>query len=561
MKSIRNRLFFNYILMILAVCVLTGSISLYYVNSTISKSAESAMNLLLDKKSYQLNTTFSAFEKNINSIRKFIDPSEICDENFYPKLKLNADIALRDQEYFKSFFFCPDFQETQSSNCLYLMNKTNGAEITFFAPSKSRDSLYMMDLSFDTQAGKKADPSFYPWLIEGRETQKAFWMEPFSNRNIEQEGTSLAYVEPVFDGDKFLGVTGIEISSLALRSIMDDLNYEDAFCFLLSTCGNLIYNRDFPNGLKTKDFKNDSETSELLNLFNGDKSTDIKSGRFKWENKNQRYVYNKLQNGMILVVAVSEDQLFNTQNLMIMQLLAMFIIALIIAFFIVNFLAEKIVTPIETINAAASYIAHGELNTEIPVKSDDELGMLAQSILKIESALNGYITHIRTLAYTDSMTNCQNKGSYNKKIQQLKKRIEENMVNFTVYLFDINGLKQVNDTMGHEAGDELIQSSSGLIKMLFKEENIFRIGGDEFVVISEDEKDRNFEEIIERFNTVQSEFNSENKRVFPIAVSLGAACFDPANDKSYEDVFNRADAAMYKNKENFYEKHPGMRRI
>ncbi len=561
MKSIRNRLFFNYMIMILAVCVLTGGISFYYVNSTISKNAETSMSLLLEKKSYELNTNFSAFENNIKFIKSFIEKADIHDADFYSKLKEISNISLIDQFPMKSFFFCPDFNTTQLSECLYLMNKINGPERILYTPIQKQENTFFMDLSFDTQSGEKARSSYYPWLDEGRKIKKNFWMEPFSNRNIEQEVTSLAYVEPIFKDKEFCGVTGIEISNLTLRSIMDELNYEDAFCFLMSASGNLIYNRDFPNGLRTKDFKKDSETLELLNLFNEDKSNGIKSVRFKWENKNQRYVYNKLQNGMILVVAVSEEQLFNSQNLMIMQLLAMFIIALIVAFFIVNFLAEKIVTPIETINAAASYIAHGELNTKIPVNTDDELGMLAQSILKIESALKGYITHIRALAYTDSMTECQNKTSYNNKIQQLKRRIEEKMVDFTVYLFDINGLKHLNDSLGHEAGDELIKSSAGLIKMIFKEEKIFRIGGDEFVVITEDANERNIENIIGSFREIQEDFNSESHRNFSVYVSVGASCFKPESDQTYEDVFNRADAAMYKNKQDFYEKHPELRRM
>ena len=114
-------------------------------------------------------------------------------------------------------------------------------------------------------------------------------------------------------------------------------------------------------------------------------------------------------------------------------------------------------------------------------------------------------------------------------------------------------------------GDELIKAAAGAIKTVFSEDEIFRTGGDEFTVITEDSSQEKIKSNMTVFAQAVDEFNAENdgrenKLDFTLAVSAGYAVFEKGRDKEFKSVFDRADKAMYENKENFYKAHEDMRR-
>ncbi len=108
----------------------------------------------------------------------------------------------------------------------------------------------------------------------------------------------------------------------------------------------------------------------------------------------------------------------------------------------------------------------------------------------------------------------------------------------------MNGLKIINDTRGHEAGDEYIKSASKLICKTFMHSPVYRIGGDEFVAFLEGEDFSAHEVLIKAFNK-QIEKNQESGDV---VISCGFACFNPKNDSSILRTFERADQKMYNRK-------------
>jgi len=115
---------------------------------------------------------------------------------------------------------------------------------------------------------------------------------------------------------------------------------------------------------------------------------------------------------------------------------------------------------------------------------------------------------------------------------------------FGVVVFDVNDLKEINDTQGHGVGDQAIRDACGLICRCFKHSPVFRIGGDEFAVILEGDDYTNRNELLDVFEKMMSENAREGKPV----VSFGCALFNPLQDKSMSTVFERADEIMYHRK-------------
>ena len=142
-----------------------------------------------------------------------------------------------------------------------------------------------------------------------------------------------------------------------------------------------------------------------------------------------------------------------------------------------------------------------------------------------------------------------------------KKLIEDRDYVFSVAVFDINQLKMINDDYGHDIGDKLIVSVAGDIREAFKDSNIYRVGGDEFVAIQREtdlsSQTAKLREIVARKN-IESPI-THNPDI-EIGISMGCAVYDPNSDRTYSEVFNRADNAMYADKREFYKTHEDRRK-
>ena len=149
-------------------------------------------------------------------------------------------------------------------------------------------------------------------------------------------------------------------------------------------------------------------------------------------------------------------------------------------------------------------------------------------------------------ARRDSLTGTRNKTAYQEFERDLQKDIDGRTAEpFGILICDLNDLKLINDTQGHKAGDEYIQTACRLICRMFAHSPVFRVGGDEFTVILKGQDYSMRESLISSFRS-QVE---ENIRIGsgPV-VALGLADYQPHSDTSAVDIFKRADDRMYEDK-------------
>lgn len=111
---------------------------------------------------------------------------------------------------------------------------------------------------------------------------------------------------------------------------------------------------------------------------------------------------------------------------------------------------------------------------------------------------------------------------------------------------DMNSLKQINDQYGHEKGSLAIKLMSKVICNIFKHSPVYRVGGDEFVVILENDDLAHMHELLTQLDPylVDRDFSLESPWL-QVAFSMGASHYIPGVDNHYKDVFQRADAKMY----------------
>lgn len=143
------------------------------------------------------------------------------------------------------------------------------------------------------------------------------------------------------------------------------------------------------------------------------------------------------------------------------------------------------------------------------------------------------------LAFTDFMTGLRNRTGYNATMESLEKA----KCPVGVVFIDINGLKQGNDTYGHEYGDKMIKTIASDLNSFFKD-NIFRIGGDEFVVFLPNKTENEFSTLIKRF------LEKSQKEV---PFSLGSKWFE--SSEGIEKKISEVDKLMYEEKTKYYKIH------
>ena len=204
------------------------------------------------------------------------------------------------------------------------------------------------------------------------------------------------------------------------------------------------------------------------------------------------------------------------------------------------------------------------LYTPPDIKINNEIKALGESIARMSfnlrdyaknnavaskkvEGLQGYVTKINDVAYYDPLTRVKNRAAYEKKCEDLETDIFNQMARFAIVMADINNLKKINDGFGHDKGNEYIMGVCSILSDIYKRSPIFRVGGDEFVIVLEGKDYANREELMK---TAMEEL--EKTAVLTDAdpwkrysAALGMAVYVQGEDDCVEKVFKRADEEMY----------------
>lgn len=167
-----------------------------------------------------------------------------------------------------------------------------------------------------------------------------------------------------------------------------------------------------------------------------------------------------------------------------------------------------------------------------------------------------HAARIHTLSTTDDLTHLHNRRGFLTLARQQLKSAECNRKPLLLLFVDLDGLKAVNDTYGHAAGDGLIAEAGRVLREAFRESDIVaRLGGDEFAVLMPDTDVDGSGALLGRLRAGVEEANSNNKtngggaeRKYRLELSLGLTSFDPARPETLDDLLDCADALMYEHK-------------
>ncbi|MBP3489724.1 MAG: GGDEF domain-containing protein [Roseburia sp.] len=163
--------------------------------------------------------------------------------------------------------------------------------------------------------------------------------------------------------------------------------------------------------------------------------------------------------------------------------------------------------------------------------------------------------HFRQIAYHDQLTGLYNRTAY----AEYTTLAGFNPENCILVMFDLNNLKQCNDTSGHDKGDLYITASARLIEQNFGDiGNCYRMGGDEFCALLPDVRTELCTERLKKLKAEVRTYNRQHPDDFPIGIACGFERYDKELDYDISDTLRRADKMMYHEK--FLMKHPASAR-
>ena len=176
---------------------------------------------------------------------------------------------------------------------------------------------------------------------------------------------------------------------------------------------------------------------------------------------------------------------------------------------------------------------------------------LTNYFISAEIANHKLLDRLKKLSTIDLLTGVLNRNEMNNTIDALRSKGSDEVKSIGIVFADLNGLKRVNDKEGHDAGDLLLKNGAILLQNIFVGDQIFRAGGDEFMVLLTFTTE---EAIVEKINKVKLHSRHYGKVSFALGYSY-------QNDSSdITEALKLADKRMYEDKDKFYKEHPELKR-
>ena len=340
------------------------------------------------------------------------------------------------------------------------------------------------------------------------------WLQPRSSTFTGD--TVISYLAPVYKDQTFVGFLGFNMDYHYLLDLVNQISvYDSGVALLLSSDKQTCYNPSEDHALAGEYTQATAE----------------------------------LKNGMNIELRAAYEDIQRSIRPMLTYIIAAFLLVFVLAILYTFWVTDRIVAPLKKLTAAAASISSGMKDVDIIVDSDDEIGMLSRVLGDTYGKIREYSAYINALAYRDSLTGIKNSTAYAEAIDELDKQINLENPSFGVIVADINNLKETNDTHGHDVGNELIVHSSRILTDTFRTSSVFRIGGDEFVVILKGKDLERHRKLMEKLDkALSSDYITVNDERIPVSVARGVSVFDSTIDHVYKDVFTKADHAMYLHK-------------
>lgn len=513
-RSIRDKILALNVSALLLCTILIGGVALFYTNSFIESNTSVHLKDITEKEAARIASSFESIEQYVKTL------NYVVLENIESESVLTNDSSREIHTQENLNFIHSTIKNVSGAVAVYLRYNPKLTPPTsgIFMAKTDKDHEIQKQTPTDFSKYDPDDVEHVGWYYIPVKSGKSLWMDPYENKNVDIY--MISYVVPLFKFNKEIGVIGVDIDFGYLTSKIADIHpFQSGYAYLEYADGKVAYH---PH---------------------------LKMGETFTDTIGYKLARAPLPNGMNLVMMTSEKELNAAKEGLATRIsgFALVVVALFALLSVVS--ARSITRPLIKLTKAAHKMTAGDLNVSFDTDCKDEIGELSKSFSAAQAYIKKYLDHVQGVAYRDSLTNVRNKTAYDKFMHDFANKLERGEVkHFGIVALDVNNLKKVNDNFGHDRGNELLQNACNLVCKTFVHSPVFRVGGDEFIVVLVNNDYENRENLLTllKVNMAQSEIFS-NDPWEQISIAAGLADYIVGED-TISDVEKRADSAMYKNK-------------
>ena len=534
MRSLRTKITLMTVCVILVALTVVMTFSVIFIQRTEHQKSDQLLLLLCETGERNLEYYFNSVQKSVQKVAFFVT----SDLDGLSEEQLTRHMA-RVGKYFDE-----------------MASKTNGVLTYYYridpAVSDTVKGFWYTDLDgtgfvehkvTDITRYNTADTSKLVWFTVPKFKGEAIWLPPYITDNLDKR--VISYNVPIYYKGTFVGVVGIEIDYSTMAEQVDSIKlYNNGYAFLSDAKGNLFYHPRIDVTKLTE------ETRPQIPVGVLGEDTFI---HYNFEGVDKQAAWLPLSNGMRLNVSVPISETEGDWQDLIWNILYVAIGVLVASSLFTMYYTKRITKPLEDLTEAAEQVDKGNYNIALNYGKDDEVGRLMNTFKRLTAHMKENISTLNRRAYVDALTAVRNKWAYASYIEDLQTSMDEDssQMKFAVGVFDCDDLKAVNDEYGHDKGDVYLRKASHLMCRVFQHSPVFRIGGDEFSVIFQNDAFEEREALLTEFKKAMEEINASTKNPWEqVRVSYGISVYDPELDGAVIDVVRRADKNMYENKRN-----------
>ena len=513
-SSMQFKFLITIISAILAVAVFVGGLSLYEVDKFVETETQNYINVTCEKEVSQINDDFGDMENAVHIMESYV----------YGLVKNDADVKNPEKQIemlnLSGDMFADVAKHSDSAVAYYLRFSpeiSHGTCGFFYSRAEGKGEFVPLEVT-DLLLYDKNDNERVGWYWQAYEAKEPVWLLPYYNKN--NGILMISYVVPLFCNNEFFGIVGMDFDYTVLTDRVHNIEiYENGFAHL------------------------EFEGSDIFDADHAENS--------KFHEHPEKYlsVSKELKNGMNLIISASYDDISMTRHEIEREILLAVILLALLFVGIMTVIVRRIVHPLKTLTEAFVKLSEGDYDIKIEHSNTHEIKLLSTAFENMTCNLKEHERVQSLLAYRDSLSGLRNTNSYRVWVSDFDKKLESEKTDFGILMFDLDYLKETNDRYGHEVGDKLIVCAAQFIAGIFKRSPVFRIGGDEFLVVLQNRDFEDVDELLFKFDEAcKNEFVYAGGENIPLSISKGFARYDAQKDSKFVDVFNRADDAMYGNK-------------
>lgn len=532
MHSLRSKITIMTLCVTIVAVAIVSALSVFFIIKNEQREAEQMLLLMCETGEQNLDYYFKGVEDSIKKVSSFAeeDVESVNKGNLAGHVdrvrKVFGDIAGKTNGVLTYYYrIDPEYSE-KVKGFWYTDLDGNG-----FTEHKVTDIT-----KYDTK-----DTSKLVWFTVPKATGEPKWLPPYITDNLDAR--VISYNVPIYRKGVFVGVAGIEIDYSTMAKQVDSIKlYDNGYAFITDDKGELIFHPVIDVAKLTD--KNKPKVPE--GLVSG--STFVK---YNYDGTDKKAAWLPLNNGMRIVVSAPQSEIDGDWDRLIREIILVSCIVLALLSIVAGWFAKGITMPLKKLTEAAKQVDQGNYDVEINYDGNDELGALTSTFKQLVSHVKEHITELSKRVFVDPLTSVRNKGAFSDYLDGLQGQIDDDTkeTEFAICVFDCDNLKIVNDKYGHDKGDTYLKTASRLICRIFQHSPVFRIGGDEFAAVLQNEDYKTKDDLVESFEKEKSLINESTDNVWEqVHITMGMSVYDPEQDRAVTDTVRRADKEMYTRK-------------